>query len=167
MRRSAYAALSMSLMHIIFGAIVGNSGSGVGCGDSWPTCYGYWFPPLERMDLVIELFHRYLTIGLLVSIAVLVVNAWRYRSLRPVTGSGGAWNASHLALGLSGWMVTGLVADTEIVRSLHQGTGILISGTAFAMVYFARIAAGRTVVALQAKGAGTALVSTRAVPSVS
>ena len=30
-----------------------------------------------------------------------------------------------------------------------------------------RIAAGRTVVASQAKGAGTAVVSTRAVPSVS
>ena len=167
MRRAAYTALSVSLVHIIFGAIVRNSGSGMSCGDNWPECYGYWFPPLERMDLLIELSHRYLTIALFVSIAVLVANAWKHRSHRAVTGGGGVWNAPLLALGLSAWMVTGEVADTDIVRSLHQSTGILIWGTAFAMVYFAHIAAVRTVVASQEKGAGTALVSTRAVPSVS
>ena len=39
-RRAAYAALAVSLVHIIFGAIVRISGSGMGCGDHWPTCYG-------------------------------------------------------------------------------------------------------------------------------
>ena len=167
MRRSAYAALFVSLMHIIFGAIVRNSGSGVTCGDSWPRCYGYWFPPVERMDLLIEAFHRHLAIALFVSIAVLAANVWKHRSHRAVTASGGVWNASLLALGLSAFAVTGGAVDTETVRSLHQATGILIWGTACAMVYFARIADGCMVVASQAKGAGTALVSTRAVPSVS
>ena len=320
-RRSAYAALFVSLVHIIFGAIVRISGSGMGCGDNWPKCYGYWFPPLERMDLIIEVFHRYLAIALFVSIAVLVANAWKHRSHPSVGGPGGVWNASRVALGLwfapalfgavtvftgnpawatvvhkllaasllavltvatiragglggtsiltakgtakavggatgaavlallvvllggltakipgaavacagfplcgdgslgggaqhvqlthrilayllvlhlislpvifrkrgeplavlraawtglalgvlqivwAGWMVTG--GFPGVVRSLHQATGILIWVTTFAMVYLARIAAGRTVVASQAKGAGTAPVSARAVPSVS
>lgn len=320
-RRSAYAALFVSLVHIIFGAIVRISGSGMGCGDNWPKCYGYWFPPLERMDLIIEVFHRYLAIALFISIAVLVASAWQHRAHPSVGGRGGVWNASRVALGLwfapalfgavtvftgnpawatvvhkllaasllavltvatiragglggtsilsakgtakavggatgaavlallvvllggltakipgaavacagfplcgegslgggaqhvqlthrilayllvahlislpmifrkrfepaavlraawiglglgvlqvvwAGWMVTG--GFPGVVRSLHQATGILIWVTAFAMVYLARIAAGRTVVASQAKGAGTAPVSARAVPSVS
>lgn len=320
-RRSAYAALFVSLVHIIFGAIVRISGSGMGCGDNWPKCYGYWFPPLERMDLIIEVFHRYLAIALFVSIAVLVANAWTHRAHPSVGGRGGVWNASRVALGLwfapalfgavtvftgnpawatvvhkllaasllavltvatiragglggtsilsakgtakavggatgaavlallvvllggltakipgaavacagfplcgegslgggaqhvqlthrifayllvahlislpfifrkrgeptavlraawlglalgvlqivwAGWMVTG--GFPGVVRSLHQATGILIWVTTFAMVYLARIAAGRTVVASQTKGAGTAPVSARAVPSIS
>ena len=167
MRRSAYAALSVSLVHIVFGANVRNSGSGMSCGDNWPKCYGHWFPSLERMDFLIELFHWCLAIALVGSVAVLVANAWKHRSHRAVTASGGVWNASLLALGLSAFAVTGGAVDTETVRSLHQATGILIWSTAFAMVYFARIADGCSVVASQAKGAGTALVSTRAVPSVS
>ena len=320
-RRSAYAALFISLVHIIFGAIVRISGSGMGCGDNWPKCYGYWFPPLERMDLIIEVFHRYLAIALFGSIAVLVASAWTHRRHPSVGARGGVWNASRVALGLwfapalfgavtvftgnpawatvvhkllaalllavltvatiragglggrsivtakgtakavggataaavlallvvllggltakipgaavacagfplcgegslgggaqhvqlthrifayllvlhlislpiifrkrgeptavlraawiglalgvlqvvwAGWMVTG--GFSGVVRSLHQATGMLIWVTTFAMVYLARIAAGRSVVASQAEGAGTAPVSARAVSSVS
>ena len=40
-RRAAYIALFVALVHIVFGAIVRISGSGMGCGDNWPKCYGY------------------------------------------------------------------------------------------------------------------------------
>src|SRR5205085_1972475 len=52
----------------VFGAIVRISGSGMGCGDHWPKCYGSFFPPLDRPDLIIEISHRYLAsiVGLLV-----------------------------------------------------------------------------------------------------
>jgi heme A synthase len=111
-RRAAYAALGVSLVHIIFGAIVRISGSGMGCGDNWPKCYGYWFPPFERMDLVIEVMHRYLAIALFVSIAVLVATAWKHRSAPAVVGTGGVWNASRLALGL--WFAPALFGAVTV-----------------------------------------------------
>jgi heme a synthase len=40
-RRLSVAALVVACLHLIFGAIVRISGSGMGCGDNWPKCYGY------------------------------------------------------------------------------------------------------------------------------
>ena len=54
------AAFVVACLHLVFGAIVRISGSGMGCGDHWPKCYGYWFPPLSRPDLIVEVIHRYL-----------------------------------------------------------------------------------------------------------
>lgn len=111
-RRAAYAALGVALVHIIFGAIVRISGSGMGCGENWPKCYGYWFPPFERMDLVIEVMHRYLAIALFASIAVLVATAWRARHMPSVGGSGGVWNTARLALGL--WFAPALFGAVTV-----------------------------------------------------
>lgn len=98
-RRAAYIALGVALVHIIFGAIVRISGSGMGCGENWPLCYGYLFPPFERMDLVIEVTHRYLAATLFASIAWLVFATWRARAQAGVGGPGGVWNAALLSLG--------------------------------------------------------------------
>ena len=70
-RRSSTAMIAMRppalargarrrVLHLVFGAIVRISGSGMGCGDNWPKCYGYWFPPFSRPDLIVEVSHRYL-----------------------------------------------------------------------------------------------------------
>jgi heme A synthase len=67
-RTIAAIALGVAFVHVVFGAIVRISGSGMGCGDHWPKCYGSFFPPLDRPDLIIEISHRYLAaiVGLLV-----------------------------------------------------------------------------------------------------
>ena len=97
-RRAAYVALATAFVHIVFGAIVRISGSGMGCGDNWPKCYGYWFPPFDRMDLVIEVMHRYLAIALFVAIAVLVATVFRNRAHPSVSGRGSVANAARLSL---------------------------------------------------------------------
>ncbi len=111
-RRAAYIALFVALVHIVFGAIVRISGSGMGCGDNWPKCYGYWIPPFERMDLVIEVMHRYLALTLFVSIAWLVFSAWRARGDATVGGNGGAWNGARLALAL--WFAPALFGAVTV-----------------------------------------------------
>src|SRR5438132_1468990 len=68
LRRFAYAALLVALAHLVFGAIVRISGSGMGCGDHWPLCYGRLFPPMDRPDLVVEWTHRLLASILAVSL---------------------------------------------------------------------------------------------------
>ena len=59
-RRLSLLALGAACLHLVFGAIVRISGSGMGCGNNWPKCYGYWFPPFSRPDLIVEVTHRYL-----------------------------------------------------------------------------------------------------------
>ncbi len=90
-RRAAFVALIVSLIHIIFGAIVRITGSGMGCGEHWPKCHGQWFPSWDRPDLIIETTHRYLAIVLLLAIVLFVRIAWTSRHLAGVRGRGGVW----------------------------------------------------------------------------
>jgi heme A synthase len=61
----------------------------MGCGDHWPKCLGAWFPPLDRIDLIIEISHRYLALALSLVILAMVISAWRSRSQSGVSGRGG------------------------------------------------------------------------------
>jgi len=103
LRRLSYAAFGVACLHLVFGAIVRISGSGMGCGDHWPRCYGHWFPPLDRPDLIIEVSHRYLASILMLALAALLVAAWRRRREPGVGGPGGVLRSAALAvlLGLS------------------------------------------------------------------
>jgi cytochrome c oxidase assembly protein subunit 15 len=100
LRRAAYVALAVGLCQIVFGAIVRISGSGMGCGDNWPKCAGYWFPPLDRPDLIIELTHRYLALAVFVAVAALVAYAFKYREADAIGARGGVWRTSLLALSI-------------------------------------------------------------------
>ena len=100
LRRYSYIAFFVACTHLVFGAIVRISGSGMGCGDHWPRCYGRWFPPLDRPDLIIEVSHRYLASILLLSLIGLLVAAWRRRDEPGVGGQGGVLRSAALAVTL-------------------------------------------------------------------
>ena len=98
LRKLSLTALVLAFAQIVFGAIVRITGSGMGCGDHWPKCAGAWFPPHDRFDLIIEITHRYIALGLsLVILALFVVAFLRRREpgvggkegvLRPATVAG-------------------------------------------------------------------------------
>lgn len=96
LRRLSYVALAAAVVQIVFGAIVRISGSGMGCGNHWPKCYGRWFPPLDQPTLVIEWTHRLIAALLLVALVTLAVAAWRGGA----GGRGGVLRASLLALAM-------------------------------------------------------------------
>jgi heme a synthase len=100
LRRLAFASFFIAIAHLIFGAVVRISGSGMGCGDHWPKCYGSFFPPLDRPDLIIEVSHRYLASILLLSLIITLVAAWQRRSLPGVGGRGGVLRSAGLAVAL-------------------------------------------------------------------
>lgn len=100
LRKLSWLALIVGCTHLVFGAIVRISGSGMGCGDHWPKCYGRWFPPMDRPDLIIEVTHRYLASILLLACIVLAVAAWRRRADVGVGGKGGVLRAALLAVAL-------------------------------------------------------------------
>jgi heme A synthase len=100
LRKLSLFGLGVALTHLVFGAIVRITGSGMGCGDHWPKCYGRWFPPLDRADLVIEVMHRYLAALLVFTLLALVVAAFRKRQEPGVAGRGGVLRAAAAAFGL-------------------------------------------------------------------
>jgi heme a synthase len=98
-RRLSIAALGVACLHLVFGAIVRISGSGMGCGDHWPKCYGYWFPPLSRPDLIVEVSHRYLASILTLTVLSMAFVAWRNRGAAGIGGKGGALRSALGAVG--------------------------------------------------------------------
>ncbi|MDB4907387.1 MAG: cytochrome oxidase assembly family protein [Gemmatimonadetes bacterium] len=97
-RRLSLAALGVAVLHVVFGAIVRISGSGMGCGDNWPKCYGYWFPPMSRPDLVVEVSHRYLASLLIISVFSLAFAVFINRTKPGVRGPGGVARTAYGAL---------------------------------------------------------------------
>ncbi|GJG85543.1 heme A synthase [Gemmatimonadetes bacterium T265] len=106
-RRLSLAALVVAFLHIVFGAVVRITGSGMGCLTSWPRCADpatgvvAWFPPFDQPTLVIEWLHRLFAAVLISTIAALVVTAFARRDAPGVGGRGGVLRAGGLALGIS------------------------------------------------------------------
>lgn len=74
--RYAWFTLLFNVGVILLGALVRATGSGAGCGRSWPTCQGEVVPELSGATAV-EFTHRAASGIALVLVAVLVVWAWR------------------------------------------------------------------------------------------
>jgi len=74
--RYAWVTLAFNVGVILLGALVRSTGSGAGCGRSWPTCQGVALPRLEGATGV-EFTHRAASGVALVMVAVLFV--WVFR----------------------------------------------------------------------------------------
>jgi heme a synthase len=97
-RRLGYLALLLGFAQIVFGAVVRITGSGMGCGDHWPDCYGSFTPAQGTPNLLVEISHRYGAAALSLAIVALVISAWLERRESGVGGRGGVLRASGLAL---------------------------------------------------------------------
>lgn len=74
--RYSWFVLAFNVLVILMGALVRATGSGAGCGRSWPTCGGDLIPELEGAT-AIEFGHRAVSGIALVLVAALVVWVWR------------------------------------------------------------------------------------------
>ncbi|MDQ3698565.1 MAG: COX15/CtaA family protein [Gemmatimonadota bacterium] len=143
LRRLSLVALGVAVAHIVFGGIVRITGSGMGCGDHWPKCHGYWLPPLERPDLVIEWTHRLLSLVLVIALVALVTAAWRRRDTPGAIGRGGVLRAATAATALV--IVTALFgAITVKLGNVWYATVVhwLLAAAAVAALAIAAIRAG-------------------------
>ncbi len=78
----ALTTSTVTFLLIAIGGIVRVSGSGLGCGDSWPMCNGQLFPPLD-LPTFIELSHRLVTTLVTPLVLATAYVAWRrYRAVR-------------------------------------------------------------------------------------
>lgn len=74
--RFGWFVLVFNVGVILVGAWVRATGSGAGCGRSWPSCQGTFIPELEG-DTLIEFTHRAVSGVALVLVVVLAVLVWR------------------------------------------------------------------------------------------
>jgi heme A synthase len=112
LRRLSYLTLGIAFLHLVFGAIVRITDSGMGCGPHWPDCNGYLFPPLDRPKLVIEITHRYLAIVILLSAVATAVTAWARRDEPGVGGRGGVLRSAILVVAL--WFAPALLGAATV-----------------------------------------------------
>ncbi len=74
--RYGWATLGVTLLVIVWGAVVRATGSGAGCGSHWPLCNGAVVPLEPTIATVIEFVHR-ITSGVVMLMAVWLVVAAR------------------------------------------------------------------------------------------
>jgi heme A synthase len=149
-RRLGYASLALAFTQIVFGAIVRISGSGLGCGDHWPTCMGRWFPPLDRPDLIIEITHRYIAAGLSVALVLFAMTMWRRRGDEQIAGPGGVLRPVVAAVVL---VVLAAILGAVTVKMALNGL-IVVAHLALAMTLLATL----VVAAVRAGGFGAAAI---------
>jgi heme A synthase len=97
-RRLGYLALVLGFVQIVFGAVVRITGSGLGCGDHWPDCYGSFTPAPNSPNLLVEISHRYGAAALSLAILALVITAWVKRRESGIAGRRGVLRPSLAAL---------------------------------------------------------------------
>ena len=90
--RYAWFVLIFNVGVILLGALVRATGSGAGCGRSWPTCQGELIPDLEGATAV-EFAHRMMS-----GVALILVIALVVRVLRTVNRGQSARVGAVLAL---------------------------------------------------------------------
>ena len=150
-RRLAYLALLIGFAQIVFGAIVRITGSGMGCGDHWPDCYGSFTPAPNAPNLLVEISHRYGAAALSLAILALVIAAWRARGEPGVGGRGGVLRPSLLAILLV--VVAALFGAVTVKMELNPF--VVVTHLAIAMSLLAVLVA----VAVCAGGFGSPTVS--------
>jgi heme A synthase len=149
-RRLGYLVLLLGFAQIVFGAIVRITGSGMGCGDHWPDCYGSFIPALNAPNLLVEISHRYGAAALSLAILALAISAWRNRRGPGVGGRGGVLRPSLLAVLLV--VVAALFGAVTVKMELNPF--VVATHLAIAMSLLAVV----VVVVVRAGGLGSATV---------
>ena len=146
-------ALVLGFAQVVFGAIVRISGSGMGCGDHWPDCYGSFTPAHNGANLLVEISHRYGAAALSLAIVALAGAAWVKRREAGVGGPGGVLHASVLAVVLV--IVAALFGAVTVKLALHPL--VVVTHLAIAMALLAVL----VVAVARAGGLGALAVAER------
>ena len=123
--RFAWFTLAVTVVVIIWGAVVRATGSGAGCGSHWPLCNGDVVPLAPTTSTVIEYTHR-LTSGIVLVLSV-VMFVWA-RRLFPPGHRARAWAGAALAFMLGEAAIGAGIVLLELVennasalRAVYQG----------------------------------------------
>jgi heme a synthase len=134
---AAWSTLAFNVLVILGGTIVRATGSGDGCGESWPKCGDQFIPPNPTVETIIEFSHRVTSFLAGVGVALLVVLAFRFFSRghivrRAAVASGLILIVEAMlgaALVLYGWVDADVSMGRLVVVPLHLTNTFLLLGS--------------------------------------
>jgi heme A synthase len=118
----AWGTLALNVFVILAGALVRATGSGAGCGSSWPNCDGQLVPDFGDLAQVIEYFHRSVSGLALIAVVMLAMWAFRTTSAGAPLRQAAAWSlASILGEALIGAVIVlaeWVADDASLARAI-------------------------------------------------
>jgi heme a synthase len=110
---------------LIGGALVTKTGSGMGCGRSWPLCNGKFLPLEITPELVIELAHR--LVSGVVGIMVLILSIWSWKAIGHIRETKFLSFLSFFFLVLQALIGAAAVkwGQSDFVLALHFGISLI------------------------------------------
>ncbi|WP_312469148.1 heme A synthase [Neobacillus sp.] len=110
---------------LIGGALVTKTGSGMGCGRSWPLCNGKFLPLEITPELIIELAHR--LVSGIVGILVLLLSIWSWKAIGHIRETKFLSFLSFFFLLLQGLIGAAAVkwGQSGFVLALHFGISLI------------------------------------------
>jgi heme A synthase len=135
LRSLAYLALVLGFAQVVFGAVVRITGSGMGCGDNWPDCFGSLTPTSAAPGHLIEITHRYGAVALSVAVLALIVAALLARRTSGVGGRGGVLRPAML----SGVLVVAAALFGAVTVKLELHPLIVVTHLTIAIALLAAI----------------------------
>jgi heme A synthase len=134
---TAWSTLVFNVFVILGGTIVRATGSGDGCGETWPKCGDQFVPPNATVETLIEFSHRVSSFLAGLGVALVVVLAlWFFKKgslIRKAAVVSGAFLVLEALLGaalvLFGWVDADISAGRLVVVPLHLINTFLLLGS--------------------------------------
>jgi len=148
--RFAWSTLAVTVVVILWGAVVRATGSGAGCGSHWPLCNGAVVPLSPAAGTVIEYIHRVTSGAAMLLSLGLMVGA---RRVFPAGHRARTWALASFAVMLveaalgAGLVVLGLVeGNTSALRAAyiaaHLANTMVLTGLMTGTIWWASQPAG-------------------------
>ncbi|HLO11063.1 MAG TPA: COX15/CtaA family protein [Pseudoneobacillus sp.] len=116
-KRTAFLAIVVTYILIVFGGYVATSKSGMGCGPEWPLCNGKVIPNLQG-ETLIEFTHRFIGLLLVILTAILFIHI-RRSNLDKSLQNAAMWMVSLLTIQVLAGAVIVILDLPTIVVTLH------------------------------------------------
>jgi len=133
---TAWSALTFNVLVVLGGTVVRATGSGAGCGDTWPKCGDQFVPPNATIETLIEFSHRASSFLAGLGVALVVVLALWFFPKRDITRKAAVVSGVFLvveallgaALVLFGWVDADISVGRLVVVPLHLINTFLLLG---------------------------------------
>lgn len=143
-RAFSVASLLYTFGVIVFGAWVRVTGSGAGCGQSWPSCHGTAIPRAPSTATLIEFTHRSTSGLCLVAVVVILILALRWFPKGHLARKWAALSVFFMiteALVGAGLVIFGLVEDNDSMAraasmTIHLVNTSLLTGAMVCTAYW-------------------------------
>jgi cytochrome c oxidase assembly protein subunit 15 len=125
-------ATTIGMMFVLIGgALVTKTGSGMGCGRSWPLCNGQFMPTHITPQLIIELAHRLVSGA--VGILVLILSLWTWKTIGQIRETKFLAFLSFFFLLLQGLIGAAAVkfGQSDFVLAMHFGISLISFAAVF------------------------------------